>query len=155
MRVLPSFAAMVRAYPNHADPADVFALIGGKVLANNYPNSCVIRVSRALNYSGQPIRRTAGMLTSSGSDGKWYAPRVADFDAYMRRNYGPPALEVQGQPRGPTDRSAFRGKRGIIEFKVTGWSNATGHFDLWDGIRCIHQDYFEKASRVSLWIAPP
>ena len=95
------------------------------------------------------------MLTSSGADGKWYAPRVAEFDGYMRRTYGAPAVEVDGPSRGPTERSAFTGKRGIIEFKVTGWTDATGHFDLWDGRRCIHQDYFDKASRVSLWLAPP
>jgi hypothetical protein len=141
MKTLPSFSALVRAYPNAANPADVFKLIGGKVESNNYPNSCVIRVSRALNYAGDPVRRRAGMLTSSGSDGKWYATRVAEFDLYMRATYGPPAVEAQGEARGPTDRTAFRGKRGVIEFKVTGWSNATGHFDLWDGQRCIHDDY--------------
>ena len=115
MTTLPSFAAMVRAYPNHPIPPMCFALIGGRVLSNNYPNSCVIRVSRALNYSGQPIRRTAGMLTSSGADGKWYAPRVAEFDGYMRRTYGAPAVEVDGPSRGPTEHSAFTGKRGIID----------------------------------------
>ncbi|MEG3088657.1 T6SS effector amidase Tae4 family protein [Sphingomonas sp. PB4P5] len=89
-----------------------------------------MRVSRALNYLGQPIRRTAAMLTSSGSDGKWYAPRVAEFDGYMRRTYSAPAVDADGPARGPTERSAFSGKRGIIEFKVTGWTDATGHFDL-------------------------
>lgn len=155
MKTLPSFAALVRAYPNDADPAAVFRLIGGKVQANNYPNSCVIRVSRALNYTGQPVQRTAGLLTSSGADKFWYATRVLEFDAYMRANYGKPAVDISGQAKGPTDKVAFRGKRGIIAFKVTGWTNATGHFDLWDGTRCIHADYFDKASHVSLWLAPP
>jgi len=132
VRTLPSFAALVRAYPNQPDPAAVFRLIGGKVESNNYPNSCVIRVSRALNYAGQPVRRSVGLLTSSGADKLWYATRVAEFDGYMRANYGKPAVEVTGQPKGPTDRAAFRGKRGIIAFKVTGWTDATGHFDLWD-----------------------
>ena len=70
MKKLPSFAALVEAYPNAANPADVFALIGGKVQTNNYPKSCVIRVSRALNYAGQPITRHSTVLTSSGADGK-------------------------------------------------------------------------------------
>ncbi len=37
MRHLPSFAAMVRAYPNLSSPTEVFALIGGHVQENNSP----------------------------------------------------------------------------------------------------------------------
>ena len=155
MKTLPSFAAMKRAYPNQTNPVDVFKLIGGRVESNNFPNSCVIRVSRALNYSGQPIHRNHGVLTSSGADGLWYAMRVAEFDRYMRFTYGEPVVDVGGAATGPTARTSFTGKRGIIEFKVAGWTNATGHFDLWDGLRCVHEDYFDKASRVSLWLAPP
>ena len=155
MTGLPSFAAMVRAYPNDADPNDVFKLVGGKVQANHYPNSCVIRISRALNYAGVPIRRTAHVLTNSGADGKWYATRVREFDGYMRHYFGKPSIETSGAAKGPTSSAPFAGKRGTIEFVVSGWSNATGHFDLWDGSRCIHEDYFSKAGHAALWLAPP
>ena len=39
----------------------------------------------------------------------------------------------------------------MICFEVDGWSDATGHFDLWNGSECIHSDYFSKASKVHLW----
>lgn len=155
MRQLPSFAAMVKAYPNQPQPEDVFKLIGGNVESNQFPNSCVVRISRALNYSGQPIHRSGQTLTVSGADHKWYAFRVVEFEGYMTREYGPPAISAHApQDTGPVDRKPFFGKRGIIAFRVKGWSNATGHFDLWDGTRCVHEDYFGKANHVSLWLAP-
>lgn len=155
MKNLPSFAAMVKAYPNQATPDEVFALIGGHVELNHFPNSCVVRISRALNYSGQPIRHGGGTLTVSGADGKWYAFRVAEFELYMGQEYGPPQVEASGSKDiGPTSRTPFAGKRGVIAFRVKGWSNATGHFDLWDGARCIHEDYFARANHVALWTAP-
>ena len=39
----------------------------------------------------------------------------------------------------------------LICFEVDGWSDATGHFDLWNGSECIHSEYFGKASKVHLW----
>lgn len=156
MRRLPSFAALVAAYPNQALPADVFALIGGHVQQNNFPNSCVVRISRALNYSGQPIHRGVHALTVSGADHKWYAFRVAEFETYMRHEYGAPQVQADAaKDTGPTPRTAFAGRRGVIAFRVKGWSNATGHFDLWNGARCVHEDYFDRANHVSLWEAPP
>jgi len=47
----PSFDAMRKAYPK-GTVAEVKKLIGGKVNATWITNTCVIRVSRALNYSG-------------------------------------------------------------------------------------------------------
>jgi hypothetical protein len=34
------------------------------------------------------------------------------------------------------------------------WSDATGHFDLWDGQQNRHEGYFDKASVVWLWTTP-
>ncbi len=153
-RTLPSFAEMVKAYPNQATPEEVFQLIGGKVEQNHFANSCVVRISRALNYAGRPIHRGPRALTVSGADHKWYAFRVAEFDGYMRHEFGPPQVEASGPESGPTPRTAFVLKRGVMAFRVKGWSNATGHFDLWDGLNCVHEDYFQRANHVSLWTAP-
>lgn len=156
MTGLPSFAAMKKAYPNHVTPEEVFKLIGGKVEQNHFPNSCVVRISRALNYSGHAVRRGMHAETVSGADRRWYAYRVVEFERYMTSNLGPPDVMANAAgANGPTDRTHFAGKRGIIAFCVAGWSNATGHFDLWDGTRCVHEDYFDKANQVSLWLAPP
>jgi hypothetical protein len=35
-------------------------------------------------------------------------------------------------------------KKGFIVFIVKGWSNATGHITLWDGLNCEDEtDYFD------------
>ena len=92
----------------------------------------------------------------SGKDQKWYAYRVAEFVTYMKNKYGPPAVVARApQGRPPTPRGAFVGKRGVIAFKVTGWNDATGHFDLWDRDHCVHDEYFDKSFEVLLWQAPP
>lgn len=43
------------------------------------------------------------------------------------------------------------GKKGIIVFDVS-FSDATGHADLWNGEKCAYNDYFDRASKVYLWI---
>ncbi|WP_133511238.1 hypothetical protein [Candidatus Thiosymbion oneisti] len=65
----PSFEVMQKAYPK-GTAAEVKKLIGGKVDAAWITNTCVIRLSRALNYSGaqHKIRRTPTMNTITGSD---------------------------------------------------------------------------------------
>ncbi|WP_308412787.1 T6SS effector amidase Tae4 family protein, partial [Vibrio parahaemolyticus] len=30
----------------------------------------------------------------------------------------------------------IKGRKGIIVYQVDGWSDATGHADLWDGNKC-------------------
>lgn len=91
----------------------------------------------------------------SGSDKKWYAFRVTEFVTYMTKEYGAPKLVSVGLAgsRQPAQQH-FPVRGGIIAFEVAGWSNATGHFDLWDGLKCIHEAYFDKASKVMLWEAP-
>ena len=53
--------------------------------------------------------------------------------------------------KGDNFRAKVAGKRGIILFVVKGWSNATGHFALWDGEKALEGEYFDKASDVFLW----
>lgn len=152
---LPSYSLLEQNYPNFDTKEEVYDLIGGKVKQNKFENSCVIRVSRALNYAGQPIKKSASANVVSGKDKKWYAYRVSEFIHYMSAEYGHPDI-VATPPKHspPTDKTNFLGKQGIIAFEVDSWSNATGHFDLWDEDKCVHADYFEVASRVLLWTAP-
>lgn len=61
-----------------------------------------------------------------------------------------------GQPRAINPDSYKRdltGKKGIIVFVVSGWSDATGHADLWDGSACVGSDYGDKASQIFFWEA--
>jgi type VI secretion system (T6SS) effector Tae4 (amidase) len=155
MPALPNLAALVANYPNFDTKEEVYDLIGGKVKENDFDNSCVIRVSRALNYSNCPVLRTEWARTVSGSDHKWYAFRVAEFVNYMIHEFGSPDIVAKAaNEQGPTSNASFQGHRGIIGFKVGKWDGATGHFDLWDRDHCVHAEYFADAYEVLLWKTP-
>jgi hypothetical protein len=155
MPSLPNLSDLISHYPNLPNQGDVYNLIGGKVKENDFNNSCVIRVSRALNYSDCPILRTEWASTVSGSDHRWYAFRVSEFLNYMNHEFGSPDIVVKApNGQGPTPYAAFHGHRGIIGFKVDKWSDASGHFDLWDRDHCVHAQYFNEAYEVVLWKTP-
>lgn len=137
MAHLPSLATLWTHYPN-GEAASVKALIGGRVNADWITNTCVIRLCYALNYSGFKVKSDAGMTTVSGGDGFRYGFRVREFKGYMKNHFGP------AEPFAPS-------KHGIICFDVAVWSDATGHFDLWDGQQCRHEGYFQLASAVHIW----
>ncbi len=147
---LPPYSALKQHFP--ALGADeVKALIGGNVNADYITNCCTIRVSRALNGAGAPIPKSfAGLTTVSGADGKRYAIRVKELRVYLRSTYGAPTLTASG---GAVPES-FRGVSGIIMFDVRGWSDASGHADLWDGATCAYKGYWAEAFEVLLWQAP-
>jgi len=142
-RDLPAFADMWANYPN-GEADDVKALIGGNVNATWVTNTCTIRLSRALNYAGFDIPSdVSGLNTLRGGDDKRYAYRVAEMRRYL--------LGVLGQPTiTGTDPSLYQGHKGIIMFVVK-FSDATGHFDLWDGSMPAHEQYFDQAIQVALW----
>ena len=138
--IIPNFSALWRNYPR-GDASTVKRKIGGNVNLGWVTNTCVIRISRALNYSGAPIpRNIPGLSTIRGGDGKRYAYRVREFHRFLVNHVRPP--DIVGD---------VKGHKGIIMFKVSIWSDATGHFDLWDGSTCAHHCYFDVADEVYLW----
>jgi hypothetical protein len=146
--MLTGFSRMWTEYPR-GEAEDVKTLIGGDVDADWITNTCVVRVSRSLNYAGHPIPvRPPGMSTIKGGDGKRYGIRVREMKVYLRNTQGAPQLSLAVSGEVPDE---LRGRRGLLCFDVTGWSDATGHFDLWDGEACANHGYFERASRVHLW----
>ena len=146
---LPSYTSLEMHFPA-MDAAPVKSLLGGNVNKPWIQNVCVIRVSRALNLSGDtiPIARS-GLKTLRGSDGRQYAIRVNEFRQYMRDKYGQPNY-ISG---GGSPPASFRGRKGIIIFEAS-FSDATGHADLWNGSSCVYKCYWERATKVELWIAP-
>lgn len=144
---LPPYSLLKAQFPARSLP-EVKALIGGGVDAEYITNGCVIRVSRALNYAGAPIPAgVRGLMTVPGGDGKRYALRVAEFRRYLRAAYGPPSRTAPGG----AVAEGFRGAQGIILFDVRGWSDATGHADLWNGEACEYEGYWPQAFEVLLW----
>jgi|LNFM01.1.fsa_nt_gb hypothetical protein len=154
MAALPEFSKLRDGFPAKGAP-EVKALIGGKVNADWITNACAIRVSRALNKAGHRIpyiKSDKGAETVSGADAQWYIFRVVQLRKHMIGKYGQPSIAITRSGSGPISMGSFAGKSGIIEFEVA-FSDATGHFDLWDGSRCLYEGYFDKAKSVSLWKA--
>lgn len=124
--------------------------IGGKVKQNidagTFTNGCAIRMSYAFNYSGIAVSSSDGAV-SSGADGKWYLYRVADMINFVKKHIG-------GTPLKGTKASDFAGKKGVIIFSGCGWSDATGHVDLFDGSKVESKkgDYFGTCSTVELYV---
>ncbi len=155
MASLRNFDEMWDAYPNPGGTAAAAkAAIGGGADRDWIRNTCVIRISRSLNASGNPIPgdRNDGLATVEGADGLYYALRVHEFRRYLSRIYGPPqrSFTYPGGNGGEVP-SDFHGLQGVVVFDVEAWSDATGHVDLWNGDRCRHAAYFNVASKVMLW----
>lgn len=154
LRTLPSFKKVWKSYPRgsrgDALTADeVKDKIGGNVDADWITNTCVVRVSYALNYAGFAIPEgKAGLATVSGEDGKRYAFRLREMEKYLRRAVGAPKIVSTNRAE---FKSKLKGKKGIIMFQVDSWDDATGHLDLWDGSKVAHAEYFAEASKVMLW----
>ena len=126
--------------------AEVGEKIGGKVGLNikngTFQNACAIRMSYAFNKAGKKISKTDGAV-SSGEDKNWYLYRVKDFIKFLKSNYS--------DTETTTDISTFKGKKGVIVFEDCGWSDATGHVDLYDGSMVEGSDYSNKAKSMTLF----
>jgi hypothetical protein len=154
-RTLNGFEAMWNAYPNPGGSADeAKRTIGGGVDVSWITNTCVVRLSRSFNASGNPIPAVDGdeLTTVRGGDGRQYALRVHEFTRWMKKRYGTADLvHAFPDPGGGDVPESFLGRQGVIVFEVDGWTDASGHVDLWNGARCRHADYFARASKVMLW----
>jgi hypothetical protein len=152
-RKLTGFERMWNAYPApNGEAEEAKKIIGGNVDEDWLTNTCVIRVSRSLNYAGYPIPSGfSGLSTVRGADGMRYAYRVEEFRKYLVFSYGPPTSVEDRAPPRPGVPASFAGKTGIILFRVDGWVDANGHVDLWDGANTRHAEYFAKAYSIALW----
>lgn len=184
-----NFELLREAYPQGSS-CEVKRLIGHGDM-NWITNTCVIRVSYALNKSGiedaqitvahanrarmeiiSHRENTADTCTERSAQGNItdktyltddmidnetpYGPygfRVLEFVRYMVEIYGRPQIIKSRSDNFvimEDMRADFIGEKGIILF-VVNWSDATGHFDLWDGERAVGSEYFERATHVMLW----
>ena len=137
---LPSFAQLSDNYPTTNDPAAVKSDIGGAADADYISNTCVLRISKAFNYAGQKRwlipENPDGLLTVNGADKLNYAIRVQEFIDFLRDRYGSPDVVRSGDN---ITVQPFQALTGIIAWRVNGWSDATGHFTLWDGNKGLYE----------------
>lgn len=147
----PSFATAWAASQRIYDPANsggkVADVIGGNVAVNvNNPdqrmrwvNTCAVRLSYILNYSGLLVPRIPGQ-TVSGADKRWYFFRVRNLISFLEQQWG--KAEIVKYP--PSGGGALQGKKGLILFEVSGWSDAQGHATLFNGSICYDHCYFNE-----------
>jgi hypothetical protein len=152
---LPQFSKVNQYFPRDPDnpvygmpSKKVYELVGGNMYTQNindnlnYQNACAIRVSRALNYSGQPIpvfKNNSGIQKSEkGSDNLNYILTAEAMLAYMLKTYPPPTYQYNG-----TDLknvyNQIKGKNGIyiIIPNVISELGASGHADLFYTNDCL------------------
>jgi hypothetical protein len=154
-----TFERLFAAYPNGSSDT-VKALIGRRSEAW-IENTCAIRVSYALNFSGiddlkidaafAAMSKEIHFITDKSKPAKnvVYIYRVDEFANYLLKKYGRP--QIWAKKGHDNLRQKVYGKKGIILFVVNSWDNATGHFDLWNKDKPAHEDYFDQASDVFLW----
>lgn len=145
MPKIPSLKLLKEKYPLGTGQ-DVATLVGGTVESNYndpkytaYKDTCAIRVSRALNYAGDPIPPTGNLdnpytkgkvRNDKGGDKKRYIYSTYDIRVYLNTRYGH-AKKFKSSAK-PEDLS---GVKGIIAFGFL-------HIDLWDGTSCHNHCYF-------------
>jgi hypothetical protein len=127
----PSFIAAWAASHRIYDPvnsgARVENLTGGNVekninnatAAQHWNNTCAVRMSYILGEAGLMIPTIHGQ-TVSGADGRKYFFRVQDLIGFLKQRWG--KAEVVKYPA--SGGGTFVGKKGVILFEVSGWSDA-------------------------------
>lgn len=154
---LPNFEELVPNYPLDKDPATVRSAIGGAVNRDWYENTCIIRVSKALNYAKHFIPPDSGSFkTRKGADGKWYGLGVQQFWEWMTKTYGEPSVAADNV-NGHIPYEKFAGNSGIIGFRVKGWNDASGHLTLFNGCELLYvgdgsTNYWTRSYKAALWV---
>ncbi len=85
---------------------------------------------------------------SSGKNKLWYIFRVKMLVKHLKSKYGEPEDFKSSEYK-----KKLKDRKGIIVFEVTGWSDATGHADLWDGKKCLWKSYGGLANKILFWEA--
>lgn len=162
----PLWSDFFSAYPDYVnhDSDDVKSTIGGAVNADWITNTCAVRMSRGLNYSNLAVPANfSGLHTVKGGDGKHYAFRVRELRLWLPTDtaLGKPDVDVKKKQGDDFDKTTLKDMKGIIAFDIH-FSDATGHFDRWDGTQFSHESgqstdfgnagrYWALATRITLW----
>jgi hypothetical protein len=158
----PSWDDMYKFYPSEAIPSATFYGMVGKSFVNanaanpdSYSNTCAARMSYALNRSGMPLGVAPNGGNLKGDDGKNYWIRVVQLRDHLKKQFkgGDEVCEVTSiSTKTPSSKeldervkyvkenflNKIKGKHGIVVFEVSGWSDASGHFTLWDGANLVY-----------------
>lgn len=165
---LPAFDDFILAFPSHTDvtlddSVEVYTLVGGSVLTKynqGARNTCALRVSRGLNYSGVAIPQIPG-VTVKGADNKNYFLVAKNLFTWMKRTFGIPTgsnhlTTVNGGLNGVNFPNLLAGKQGVyimiaadpIQFE------ASGHADMYFDNDCDGGCYFNAVGEIFFWELP-
>ena len=162
MTTLHKYSTLWMEYPDYTfypDSENVKKDIGGNVDAAWIKNTCAIRLSRCLNYSGHPVPGAfPELLTVKGGDGKRYALRVREMRTWLEFRFGKPTFDMKKKQGAAFDKGPITTLNGILAFDIV-FDDATGHLDLWNGREFTTEyktsrDWWTRATRISLWPAP-
>ena len=162
---LPTFADFKTACPSKSTTAQVLCntIIGGNV-ATMYNaviasgkkfNTCALRISRALNYSGielpsLPNNPNGSKNSVTGADGKNYIINAKALNKWMRKTFGTPTgtnhiVNSQGGTKGKDFADLIANKKGIysmIALQSIQDTWGTGHVDLLENGGCLLDCHF-------------
>lgn len=159
--VRPSWKDMIATYPSESiKSADFYPMVSEEWVKNvkenpgDWSNTCAGRMSYALNHSGIALHKSPSGGSFKGADNKHYWFRVRELKAYLKNRFKAGDIEyiLKPLPLNVTDAifqdrvkevktnvlEKISGKHGIIVFDVSGWSDASGHFTLWDGSNLVY-----------------
>ncbi len=177
---LPAFNSFKNAFPKRTDQLyntaqKLYSSIGGELLNiyNTSPllfqNTCALRISKALNYSGVTI--PSGIDRFQGADGKYYFINSKALLIWMKKTFGTPSgtnylIESQGGAQGLFFPVYLEFKKGIYIMTPnnpdgcptnttpqTGFC-ATGHADLIENGRCdggCHFNALGGVKEIFIW----
>jgi hypothetical protein len=173
---LPSWDDFNAAFPKDKDPRydtpkKMFDSIGGDVATfytSPKTNTCAIRLSKALNYSGVVIPNIPGQ-TFKGADNKYYFKAAYEINLWMRKTFGTnPATattplnnnhfsysQTDAGVKGVNLPRLLIGKKGIYSIYSSDFGWASGHADLlYPNSTCGNKCHFADApiERLDIWI---
>lgn len=172
---LPTWADFDSVFPRDSDPLydtpqKMYEAIGGDILTfytGPQTNTCAIRLSYALNYSGVVIPHIQGQ-TFQGDDGLYYFKAAYQINIWMRKTFGTnPATSTtpfnsnhhyfsgaQAGVHGANLPVLLNGIKGIYSIYSSNFSWASGHADLLNNnATCGNNCHFYDApiSRLDVW----
>lgn len=113
----------------------------------SYANGCALRLSQSFNYGGMEIKRDitpTQIYRLKGGDGKEYVVWLSRMIDFVYKNFGGPDIKLYPKNNGDVYKQILN-QKGIIIFKVKGWTDTTGHVTLWNGGSCGDHCYFIHA----------
>jgi Type VI secretion system (T6SS), amidase effector protein 4 len=148
------FDTIAGHYPTSSQ-ADLFNSLGGtwpSLIGNpNYRNTCAIRLSVAFYNSGIPIPNNFKEAISGGGDA--IILKVKTMSDFVKSQFGDIYWGMSKKPGEAISPSVVPSKKGIIVYHVA-WSDASGHFDLWNRTTFIGAGRFADIADgfdIALW----